>query len=200
MLVVGLNGSPKKEGNTAYLLKKMLDDLEGKGAEVKLIYVQEVVDEQEVPYCTVCSNPCDGRCYKDTALEDCYELLQKADAVILGSPVYFGTVTAQLKCFWDKSRKLRGEKGLLNTVGAGVTSGGAVFGGQETTIRALHDMMIIQGMILVGDGFAADDAGHHGVCSQQPSSEDSFALKRADILCRRIQEVAGGTVALRNNR
>ncbi len=197
MLVVALNGSPKKEGNTAYLLDKMLTDLKAAGAETKNIYVQEVIDGQKVPYCIACTTPCDGRCFKGTALEECYEILKRADAVILGSPVYFGTVSAQLKCFWDKTRKLRGEKGLLNTVGAGVTSGAARFGGQETTIRALHDMMIIQGMIVVGDGFAKDDAGHHGVCSQQPATEDDFAHKRAAILCRRLYEVANGTTALR---
>jgi len=42
-------------------------------------------------------------------------------------------------------------------------------------LRALHDMMLVQGMILVGDGHASADAGHHGCCSQAPASGDENA-------------------------
>jgi len=45
-------------------------------------------------------------------LEEAYEILKKADAIVMGSPVYFGSVSAQLKAFFDKTRKLRSEKAL----------------------------------------------------------------------------------------
>ena len=197
MFIVALNGSPKSDGNTAFLLQKILDEVGSEGAETRHIHVHKIMEEQKHPYCNACSSPCRGTCFSDTTLSDTYDLLKKADAIILGSPVYFGTVSAQLKGFWDKTRKLRGEKGLMNAVGGAVSPGGARFGGQETTLRALHDMMLVQGMIVVGDGYVADDCGHHGVCSQQPSEEDSFALKRASILSRRITEVARATANLR---
>ncbi len=197
MLILALNGSPRRNGNTAYILQQILDEVGREGAATELIHIQEIVSDQKEPFCLACSSPCTGKCYVNTSLSETYELLKRADALILGSPVYFGTVSAQLKSFWDKTRKLRTEKALLNTVGGAVSCGAARFGGQETTLKALYDMMLVQGMIVVGDGHFSADAGHHGACAQQPSAEDEFALKRASILSRRILDVARATVSLR---
>ena len=78
-----------------------------------------------------------------------------------------------------------------------MTTGGARFGGQETTLRALHDMMLVQGMILVGDGHASADAGYHGCGSQAPASGDANAVMRLEILTHRVVEVARATSVLR---
>ncbi len=198
MYMVALNGSPKSDGNTAHLLQTILKEAGRNGASTEFVHVHDIVVDQKDPFCRACSSPCQGKCYQDTPLAQTYELLEKADALVLGSPVYFGTVSAQLKSFWDKTRKLRGDKTLLNTVGAAVSCGAARFGGQETTLKALFDMMLVQGMIVVGDGYYSEDAGHHGACAQQPSSEDDFALKRASILSRRLVEVARATKSLRS--
>ena len=189
MYLLALNGSPKPEGNTAALLQVVLDEAAQLGAETELVQVNEIMLQQEKPYCQACSSPCTAACFRGTELERIYAKMSRADAIILGSPVYFGTVSAQLKAFWDKTRCLRTDKQLINKVGAAVSSGGARFGGQETTLRALHDMLLVQGMTVVGDGYAADDAGHHGSCAQQPASEDEFARKRAAILARRLVEM-----------
>jgi len=198
MFIVALNGSPKQDGNTANLLRLIIEEAGQKGANTEIIHVHNLVVEQKDPFCRACASPCPGTCYKDTPLYSAYETLQRADALVLGSPVYFGTVSAQLKSFWDKTRKLRSEKALINTVGGAVSCGAARFGGQETTLKALYDMMVIQGMIVVGDGHFEADAGHHGVCAQQPSTEDSFAHKRASILAQRLVEVAQATTSLRS--
>lgn len=195
--VIGLNGSPKNDGSTAYLLNLALETARREGAETELIHVEPLLLSQKYPYCRACSSPCTGACYRGNELEAVYKLLARADAIISGSPVYFGTVSAQLKGFWDKSRKLRSTRALLNTVGAAVTSGGARFGGQETALKALHDMMLVQGMILVGDGDASADAGHHGCCSQAPASGDENAARRVRILARRVVGVARATTVLR---
>ena len=42
------------------------------------------------------------------------------------------------------------------------------FGGQETTIKAIHDLMLVQGLIIVGDGHRDFDSGHQGACAQRP--------------------------------
>ncbi len=88
---------------------------------------------------------------------------------------------------------------LYNKVGAAVTVGGAKYGGQETTVNALRDMMFIHGMIVVGDGYAGQDCGHYGVCAHRPSEDDEFALERAEILGRRIVEICTATAQLRRN-
>lgn len=200
MLIVGINGSPKKEGNTAFLVREGLAAAAATGAETALIQVTEAMADQKIPYCTQCSNPCQGACSRHNRLGEAYDLLRRADGVLLGSPVYFGSVSAQLKAFWDKSRILRKEKALLNVVGAGVTVGGARFGGQETTIKALFDMMLIQGMMIVGDGFIEADCGHQGGCAQAPASGDEFAIQRVRLTGRRLAEVAAATASLRQHR
>ena len=141
--------------------------------------------------------PCSGACYRGSELETAYRRLAAADALILGSPVYFGTVSAQLKAFWDKTRKLRSELALLNTVGAALAVGAARFGGQETTLKALFDMMLVQGMLIVGDGHRSGDAGHQGACAHQPAAEDQNAARRVSLLAQRVVEVARATSGLR---
>jgi multimeric flavodoxin WrbA len=126
-----------------------------------------------------------------------FDLLRRADGLILGSPVYFGTVAAPLKAFWDKTRRIRKELALLNVVGGAVAVGGSRFGGQETTLRAMHDMMLTQGMTLVGDGHFSGDAGHHGACAQQPAGDDHQVFERTRLLVQRVVEVARATADLR---
>ncbi|MDD3879844.1 MAG: flavodoxin family protein, partial [Syntrophomonas sp.] len=70
-------------------------------------------------------------------------------------------------------------------------------GGQETTLRAIQDMMLVQGMIVVGDGFHEDDCGHMGGAGQRPANEDDNAINRSRILGKRIWEVAMATRDLR---
>ena len=186
MFIIGINGSPNKSGNTAFLLKEILEETKKLGCDYEIINAAEVVLTSKTPFCTGCSTPCSGKCYEGTQLEDAYKLISKADAVLLGSPVYFGTLTAQIKAFFDKTRKIRGEKTWINKVGAGVTVGASKYGGQETTLRALHDILMVHGMVIVGDGHPDFDAGHHGVCAQKPAADDEFALRRAKVLAEKI--------------
>lgn len=197
MLIIGINGSPNLKGNTAFLLEKILEQTSTLGADTQLIHAAELMKSVKQPFCVVCSNPCSGACYKGTKLMEAYELIRKADGVIMGSPTYFGTVSAQLKAFFDKTRKLRREFWLYNKVGAGVTVGGSKYGGQEATIKSIHDIMLVQGMLIVGDGYGAKDAGHHGVVAQRPADQDEFALERLQLLSKRLVEVCEATQSLR---
>ena len=200
MFILALNGSPHKEGNTAVLLNNALKEIRADGVKTGLLHVAEGVYDARNPFCLYCSTPCDGRCYKNTRLGKMLNLLGRADGVLLGSPVYFGTVSAQLKSFWDKTRALRREKQLLNVVGGALAVGGSRFGGQETTLRALQDMMLCQGMIVVGDAHQDDDAGHQGACAQQPAGDDRAGLARSRILARHVLQVARSTVGLRQRK
>lgn len=197
MLILGLNGSPQKEGNTVNLLNKALEAASELGAETGILHIADALKGSKTPFCINCSPICEGACAKGNKLGEAFDLLRQADGLIIGSPVYFGTVSAQLKGFWDKTRALRKDKALMNVVGGAVTVGASRFGGQETTARAIHDMMLVQGMTIIGDGYIEDDAGHHGVCAQRPSSEDQVGLTRAGIMGRRVAELAAATMNLR---
>ncbi len=95
-----------------------------------------------------------------------------------------------MKAFWDKSRCIRTEKSLIGKVGGAVSVGASRYGGQETTVRTLHDIMLIHGMSLIGDGSSDFDAGHQGVCAQKPAQQDQDAIMRAKVMGRRIVEEA----------
>ena len=197
MLIIGLNGSPAKDGNTAYLLKEALSEIRELGAETELIHCAEALKGLKTPFCLACSSPCSAKCYQDKELAKVYAQLAVCDGIILGSPVYFGTISGQMKAFWDKSRALRANKYLLNVAGGALTTGASRYGGQETTLRALQDIMLVQGMIVVGDGYIDDDAGHLGVAGQKPVEQDANARQRARILGRRLVQVCTATREIR---
>lgn len=191
MYILAVNGSPNREGNTAFLLQEVLAAAREEGVDGKLFHVMDALRGQKNPFCMACSSPCKEACHsKDAGLKELCDALEAAAAVVLGSPVYFGTVSAQLKAVWDKTRAIRSRRTLVGKPAAAVSVGAARFGGQETTLKALHDMLLVQGMSLVGEGTRDEDAGHQGVCAQRPAAEDPFAVERARILGRRLaQEV-----------
>ncbi len=82
-----------------------------------------------------------------------------ADAIIAGSPVYFGTMAAELKKVFDDFVGLR--KRMENKIGAAFASAGYHTGGKETTIMSILQAFLIYGMIVVGDPLSA--SGHYGV-------------------------------------
>jgi len=200
MLVIGINGSPHAQGNTAALLQEALRAATEAGAGTQLIFAAEVLNKLKTPFCVACETPCRSRCYEGTFLVDLLETLARADGLLLASPVYFGEVSAQLKSFWDRTRRLRSRRKLINVVGGALSVGAARFGGQETTLHSIHNMMLVQGMIVVGDGLSEDDAGHFGAAAQQPAQEDNYALKRAVVLGKRVVQVARATAHLRAAR
>ncbi len=82
----------------------------------------------------------------------------EAAAVIAGSPVYFGTMAAELKKVFDDFVSVR--KKMENKVGAAFTTAGDATGGKETTMFSIIQALMIYGMIIVGDPMAA--TGHYG--------------------------------------
>ncbi|HHY06329.1 MAG TPA: flavodoxin family protein [Clostridia bacterium] len=197
MYFVAINGSPHQDGNTVFLLKKGLEQLKLMGAQTGFIHTAEILKSTPIPFCTACSAPCRGDCAQGTRLAEVLHILRKADGLLLGSPVYFGTVSGQLKAFWDKIRCLRAEKKLLNVVGGAVAVGASRFGGQEGTLRTMQEMMLVQGMTIIGGGQQDYDCGHYGVAAQSPVEEDQYAQERIVIMVKRLFEVAQATQSLR---
>ncbi len=191
-----LSGSPRADGSSVAMLDLLEDSLREQSFAVERYSALDLLREMDEPFCTHCSSVCDGRCYADTAVEDFFRGLPRADCLVIASPVYFGTVSAEIKALWDLGRKIRSERGLLYTVGAALAVGGGRFGGQETTIRALHDMMFIQGMIVVGDS-SGDGIGHQGVAAQDPAAGDAKAAGRLEILAAGLADVSRATARLR---
>ena len=103
-----------------------------------------------------------------------------SDAIIAGSPVYFGTMAAELKGVFDKFVGVRQKMG--DKIGAAFTTSGDITGGKETTIMSILQALLIYGMIIVGDPL--DATGHYGVaCTGSP---DEKTRENAGKLGKRI--------------
>ena len=186
MKIIGINGSPRNKSNTRFLLEKALKECQNAGAETEIIDVMNTLDDQETPFCVHCSSPCNRSCYTGKKLEKIFEKLKKCDGIILGSPVYFGSVSAQLKALWDMSRAVRTEHALVGKIGAAIAVGASTYGGQETTIRTLHDMLLVQGMTIVGNGVKGIDVGHQGVAAKEKIFKDKRAIQDAQNIGKRV--------------
>ncbi len=111
-----------------------------------------------------------------------------SDGIIAGSPVYFGTMTADLKEVFDKYVGIRRQMG--DKIGAAFTTSGDESGGKETTLMSIIQAMLIYGMIIVGDPLEA--SGHYGVaCKGAPDKQtaDNAAKlgKRVALLVRKLR-------------
>ncbi len=104
MKVYAINGSPRKSWNTAQLLEQALAGAAARGAETELIHLYEL-DYKGCISCFACKLK-GGRSYGKCALRDeltpVLEKLARADGFVLGSPIYFGTVTGELRSFMER--------------------------------------------------------------------------------------------------
>lgn len=182
MKIVFLNGSPRKNGTTAKIFDLLKNELAGH--EFFDIFADECVMSSAHPFCRACSNPCNKSCYSGTMLENAFETITQSDFVVIGSPTYFGAVTAQLKAFFDKTRDIRGKALWLGKPVAAVTSGGSKYGGQQAAVRDIHEMALVQGMTIVGDS-GAGSVGHFGVSTHRDVIDD-YTQQRIKALAARI--------------
>ncbi len=185
MYVLALNGSHNNDGNTAYLLKLVLDYCEKMGAETEYENVYEAVSDAKHPFCVSCSMPCNGSCYHGTKLEEVFDKVTKADFVLIGSPVYFGSMTGALKCFFDKTRGIRGEKKWLDKKMSAVSVGATKYGGQEHTAEHIMACCQVLGMTVLSNS-SESSMGHFGVLAQKPAENDEYAKTQAKVMAERI--------------
>ncbi len=107
-----------------------------------------------------------------------------SDGIIAGSPVYFGLMAAQLKKIFDEFVGVR--KRMEGKVGAAFATSADPSGGKETTMMSIIQVMLIYGMVIVGDPMSA--TGHFGTaCVGAP---DSGSLENGMKLGQRVAELA----------
>jgi multimeric flavodoxin WrbA len=105
MKVIAFNGSPRKNWNTATMLEKALEGASSEGAETDLIHLYDI----NFKGCTSCFS-CKvrgGKSYGHCAMKDkltpiLKRIEEEADAIILGSPIYLGTITGEMKSFMER--------------------------------------------------------------------------------------------------
>lgn len=102
MNVLGINGSPHKTGRTAKLVQSILSSAQKAGGETKIIHLVDY----DIKPCMGCYsiNPkkCVYPCKVKDRMQELYPLLEKADAIVLGSPVYWFNMSGMMKNFIDR--------------------------------------------------------------------------------------------------
>lgn len=158
MKVVAFNGSPRKGGNTEFLLKTALAELEAEGIETELIQI----GGQVLRGCTACGwcrETGEKRCVMDDdPLNSYLDKMREADGILLGSPTYFADLTAEMKAFIDRAGYvLRPNQELRRKVGAGVVA--ARRGGALHTFDSMNHFFLINEMLVVGSTYWNDGLG-----------------------------------------
>jgi multimeric flavodoxin WrbA len=101
--VVGIVASPRKGMNTDTLVSKMLEGARSIGAQTEKIYLNDL----EIKPCQACAKyPAPEFCFYKDGMETIYHALETADALIIGTPAYYESISAQLKLLIDRSNCL----------------------------------------------------------------------------------------------
>ncbi|MBQ4045027.1 MAG: flavodoxin family protein [Lachnospiraceae bacterium] len=140
MKVLLLNGSPKKNGNTAIALQEMIRVFEEEGIETELMHV----GNQDIRGCISCGTCAKkGKCVFDDAVNEAAEKLRDADGLVLGSPVYYASANSTLTALCDRLFFSTPYSKLMK-VGAAVVT--ARRGGTTAAFDQLNKYFTISGM------------------------------------------------------
>lgn len=148
MKILGVVCSPRIGGNTEILVEEVLEAAKGKGVDIKLITLSNK-HIRPCDHCGTCYGK--GECHIEDDMREIYEDILEADGIVLGSPVYFWSVSAQAKLFIDRTYALRyPSKRLEDKVGGAVAVAGRR--GQVEALTLINNFFLGQGMIPVSIG------------------------------------------------
>ena len=104
MKVIAINGSPRKNWNTATLLKNALEGAESEGAVTELIQLYDLNYKgcKSCFSCKIRGGKSYGSCAVNDDLTSIFMKVEESDALILGSPIYLGTVTGEMRSFMER--------------------------------------------------------------------------------------------------
>lgn len=160
MKVVAFNGSARRNGNTAILVRRVLEELEKEGIETELVQLAG----ERIRGCTACRGCVanqDGRCtIDDDVVNECIRKMVKADGIILASPTYFADVSAEMKALIDRAGFVaRANGGLFRRkVGAAVVAvrrAGAIH-----AFDSINHFFFISEMVVPGSSYWNLGFGH----------------------------------------
>ena len=184
MNVLGISGSPNAKGNTAYAVRYALDVLQGDGVSTCFISLAG----KDIQPCSGCwSCTITQQCVFDDDMTEILDAMRWSDGMLLGSPVYMGMVSGQLKVMMDRCVVLRpgyeAPMELTGKVGGGIACGNFRNGGQETTLQNIHTFLLQQNMQVVNDG---QGYCHAGGTIVGEAKEDSLGLCTVENLARNL--------------
>ncbi len=189
----GISGSPRK-ASTDYIVREALRYAEEKfGAETEYFSARG----KQINFCIHCDYCIREKkgCIHNDDMQEVYEKLRWADAIIIGTPVYQGTLSAQTKAIIDRCRAIAAQEPdfIKHKPGAALAVGGDRIGGQEPAIQAILGFYIINEALPIGGGsfganlgasFWSKDKGAEG------AKEDEEGLKSMRRTIDRLVKLA----------
>ena len=168
--VVIVVGSPRKNGNSSILARSVADGAEAAGAEVSTFHLHNM-DIRPCDACDACRKDLQAECILNDGMQKIYPELRRCDALVIATPIYWFTVSAQTKLFMDRCYALLGPQGNAlegKKIGIVVTYGDAdpFVSGAVNALRTLQDAFNYLGAKIVGMVYgSADKAGEIAVQS-----------------------------------
>lgn len=156
--ILGICGSPRRK--SAYeALKAALEGAQESGEQVETELVElRAKNIHPCIHCNQCLKKKTDRCtvFHDD-MDPLYDKFYEADGIIIATPVYEMTITAQTALFMDRFRSawmkgIEEPSFFIRKVGAGITVGGTRNGGEELTMQTVNNFFVTQGMTLVTGG------------------------------------------------
>ncbi|MDD1762151.1 MAG: flavodoxin family protein [Methanothrix sp.] len=156
-MILGISGSPRNMA-TEYILGEALKMLEERGQKT----VQFTVRGKQIAPCRHCDYCLkNGVCVVKDDMHQLYPLIREARGLVIATPVYNGSMSAQTKIVIDRTRAAlaANPKALKLLPGMAIAVGGDRMGGQELTLQQIHAFFILNGMIPVSGGFFGANLG-----------------------------------------
>lgn len=147
MYVLGIVGSPRKNGLTSQLVRKCLEGVTKAGLEIKILHL---VDFHLQP-CRDChpTLACreDHKCYHKDDFETVSSLIDRANGLVLGSAVYYGDVTNSVNTLVNKKVRHGKERPTEGIPGIGIAVAGGMGGGYASALRRIYHFYRIIGVL-----------------------------------------------------
>jgi multimeric flavodoxin WrbA len=144
--VLGISGTPRKNGNSDILLQHALHPFEEAGWEVRLLRLSELTVKPCLA-CELCT--IHGSCAIDDDMHLFYNAFRWCDTLIVATPTYSRNVSAQLLAVMDRHYGVREERPLAGKPGGAIAVGRGTCGGQTIAINAIYTWMLSCGMVCV---------------------------------------------------
>jgi multimeric flavodoxin WrbA len=153
MHALAISGSPRKNGNTETLLQRCLDGLARRGIEGELVSLRDKTIKG-CRGCAICGGKRDKQCNtKDDDFHPIFERMQKADIIVVGSPVYFGSATPEMMALLDRAGYVSRSNGGLLSRKLGGPLAVARRAGHNFTFAQLLMWFMINDMVVPGSSY-----------------------------------------------
>ncbi|MBN1759403.1 MAG: flavodoxin family protein [Chitinispirillaceae bacterium] len=153
MKIIGVNGSPHRDGNTALLLRTVLETIENEGISTELILVGGTAI-RGCTACYQCGKNKNRQCtMKDDGFNEIFRKLDEADGFLLGSPTYFADITPEMKALIDRAGFVSRANGQLFRHKAGAAVVAVRRAGGMHAFDSINHLFQICGMFTVGSSY-----------------------------------------------